>query len=142
MEGEGAGRAHVQVLSVLGEPVWVGRGRDSVSQLTLSSSPSRRKIIPSQGWDGKVFIRATWLEMGTLWASRHTVALCRKARVEGVYFLKASTSCILRDHRGILLLITVIIIVIILLFLLTLPLLMSREQNKYLSPQMPYSRER
>lgn len=50
---------------------------------------------------GRVFIWATWWEMGTRsvhWrVSRHTLALPKKG---GVLFLKASTNCVLGDHRG------------------------------------------
>lgn len=138
--GEGAGGAPRGRLSA-----GAGGGGDREglleqwSQRTLSRNPSKRKVAPRQGRDGGVFIRATWWKMGTPRVSRHTVALPRKG---GVLLLKASTTRVLGDHRGILLLITVAIIVIILLFLLlNLPLQISRGQNKYLSSQMPYARE-
>lgn len=126
----------------------LGTERGPVSQMTL------HLIRPGLegGWagrsfldrdrTGRVFIKATWWAMapdGGHWrVSRHTLALPGKGG--GPFSQSLRHLCIRGIIGGILLLITVTI-VIILLFLLNVPLLTSGGQNKYLSPQTPYSRE-
>lgn len=65
----------------------VGLGIES---RTVASLSVQKKMVPRQGGDGRVFIKASWWEIVTLWGplkiSRHTLALPSK----GGPFLEAS----------------------------------------------------